>query len=356
MTQSEPMTASVFDDYLVAHASAAFLSGPRLRADVFARLRALLARMAACRALRAKHARRGLYVPTVMFIAITGACNYRCSYCYTSGYEPRHMPVPLARRILSQAYDLGVSLAVVSGGEPLLHRDFFSIPDSMPDMPFIVFCNGTLVPGFLEDGLASPNMLWAISVDGPRGTCDARRGEGSFDAACRAMDALRRRGLPFGFSATVSVENLMRAVSFEFVSMMAGKGCRSGFILEQIPGPTCDPPLGEQLARRLATCREKSPIPLIGFPTDEVYYGGCQAGGKGILHISPQGAVEPCPAAHIAADSLQEVSLEDALSSPFLAEFRRHGEQAHAGPACQFAESHPSFQEILAGHNAHPTA
>jgi MoaA/NifB/PqqE/SkfB family radical SAM enzyme len=349
------MATATFDDYLQAHARAAFLHGPLLRTEVLSRLPALLARMAACKALRVRHAEEGLYVPTIMFLAVTGACNYRCSYCYTSEYGPRHMPVPLARRILSQAYDLGVSLVVVTGGEPLLHRDFFSIPPATPDMPFIVFSNGVLVPQFLADGLASENLLWAISVDGPQDVCDARRGKGSFDAACRAMDALREHGAVFGFSATVAGENVAAAVSPEFMALMAEKGCHSGFVLEQIPAPACDPPLGEQIARRLAECRRAGSLPLVGFPTDEVEYGGCQAGGRGLLHISPEGAVEPCPAAHIAADSLDRVSLRDALSSPFLAEFRRHGEEAQAGPACQFAESDDDFREALAGLDARPT-
>ena len=55
------------------------------------------------------------------------------------------MQLPLARRILSEAHDLGVGLVVVSGGEPPLHPGFFQLPREMLDIPFIVFTNGAYV-------------------------------------------------------------------------------------------------------------------------------------------------------------------------------------------------------------------
>jgi len=266
------------------------------------------------------------------------------------------MDLSLAKRILSEPYQLGVSLIVLTGGEPLLHRGSFSIPAGMPGVPFLIFTNGTLVPAFLEERVESPNTLWAVSIDGPRECNDQRRGAGTFDVACRAMAALRSRGLPFGFSATLSVDNLTAATSLEFVSDMAERGCRSGFFLEQIPGPLCNPPLGERISDRLAICRENAPIPVVGFPADEVRYGGCQAGGDGIAHISPDGLVEPCPAAHIAADSLVDVSLEAAFSNPFFEQFTKPTERFSTGAeSCTYAEDGVSFQEVLGSYGARPT-
>lgn len=357
MTESNLPGPLAFDDYLLQQASRAFACGSELRDDIAARLPRLLARMAECRSIRtAAREQRGLRVPAVLFLAIAGTCNLRCRHCYTSGYGQEQMPLSLAKRILAEAYELGVSLIVVTGGEPLLHGDFFSIPPDMPDVPFLIFTNGTLLPEFLTKGELSANMLWAVSVDGPREWNDARRGEGTFAAACEAMAALQSRGNPFGFSATLSIDNLDRAASPEFVSMMAERGCRSGFFLEQIPGPVCDPPLGERIASRLAFCREESSIPLIGFPADEVQYGGCQAGGNGIAHISPDGFVEPCPAAHIAADSLRDVSLEAAFSNPFFEKFGQLKTAFSTGvESCTYADNDRDFQKLLTACGARPT-
>jgi MoaA/NifB/PqqE/SkfB family radical SAM enzyme len=351
MTIATMLTSALtFDDYMLQQASRAFRSGPLLNPSVSLALPRLLTRMKKSRKIRAElREQRDLLVPAVLFMAVTGECNLRCAHCYTSGYRREHMPTPLARRILSEAYDLGVSLIIVTGGEPLLHSEFLSLPPRMPDVPFLIFTNGLLVPDFLASGRQSPNMLWAVSVDGPQPYCDARRSHGTYDAVCRAMSALRARGLPFGFSATVSTDNLDATLSPDFVEEMAAKGCRSGFFLEQIPGPLCDPPMGEQIAEKLAMCRDLSPIPLLGFPADEIRYGGCQAGGNGIAHISPQGFVEPCPAAHIAVDCVSETPLVEAFANPFFKKFRELKEEFTTGmESCTYAEHGEAIREGLA--------
>jgi MoaA/NifB/PqqE/SkfB family radical SAM enzyme len=222
-----------------------------------------------------------------------------------------------------------------------------ALPPTMPDTPFLVFSNGALVPQFLQDAPVTPNMLWAISADGPREQNDARRGAGTYEAALAAMAALREAGLPFGFSTSLSAGNVAAALSTDFIRQMAARGCRAGFFIEQIPGPPCDPPLGQQIEAGLKTCRAQVPIPLLGFPADEVRYGGCQAGGHGILQISPDGAVEPCPAAHLAVDSLQEVSLREALANPFLQRFRDLKDQLSTGRESCTYDAHR--EEIQAG-------
>jgi len=292
----------------------------------------------------------------VLFIAVTGRCNFRCKHCYTQGLPKKHMDLALARRIVSEACELGTSLIIVSGGEPLLHRDFFQIPREMPDVPFVVFTNGTYVEEFLREGRESPNLLWMVSCDGPREYNDARRGAGSFDIALAAMASLRARGIPFGFSATVSVDNVTAAVAPEFMASLVERGCRSGFVLEQIPGPPSDPPVGDIITRRLAVCRERLDVPIIGFPADEIRFGGCQAGGDGICHVSTDGHLEPCPAAHLAADSLAEVSLEAALSSPFFKEFRELKARFSTGnESCSYDGKEESFEGALARYGAHST-
>jgi MoaA/NifB/PqqE/SkfB family radical SAM enzyme len=347
-----------FDDYLLDHASRAFRSGPRLNRDTAAALPRLLWRIKTSSAIRrGLREEQNLRVPAVLFLAVTGACNLRCPHCYTSGYKKEHMPLPLAERILKEAYDLGVSLIVVTGGEPLLHREFFSLLPTMANVPFVIFTNGLLLPEFLASAELSPNMLWAVSVDGPEPECDARRGEGTFGKTEIAMAALRARGLPFGFSATISTDNVEAAVAPEFVQAMAKKGCRSGFFLEQIPGPLCNPPLGERISERINRCRQTSRIPLLGFPADEIRYGGCQAGGNGIAHISPEGWLEPCPAAHIGVDCLCDVPLATAFANPFFSEFRKLKEKFSTGvESCTYAEHSDAIRAGLARVGIRETA
>jgi len=95
---------ATFHDYLLQQAARAFTTGPRLRRDVAARLPRLLVRIMESRRQRAlAHKQRRLSVPAVMFLAVTGACNLCWAHCYTQGYAQKHMPLSLARRILSEA-------------------------------------------------------------------------------------------------------------------------------------------------------------------------------------------------------------------------------------------------------------
>ncbi len=341
-----------FGAYLLNHACRTLMGRPAACAKHGAAYSRLLAEIVESTARREKVcAERGITVPVIMFLAATGQCNLSCSHCYTRRYPKAHMPLDLARRIVSEARELGVSLFVITGGEPLLYPEFLTIPRSMPEVPFVVFTNGSLVPSFLDSEEVTPNMLWAVSVDGPREANDARRGAGTFDLACRAMEALRSSGLPFGFSATISVENLVPAMSVEFVRSMAEKDCWNGFFLEQIPGPVCQPPLGAGIAKRLRLCRQSAPIPLAGFPADEVEYQGCQAAGRGLIHVSPEGYVEPCPAAHLAVDSLQDVSLESALNGPFFNELRKVSESLPAGGgSCTYDSRSADLCQVLAAY------
>ena len=43
-------------------------------------------------------------------------------------------------------------------------------------------------------------MTLALSIEGTQKTTDARRGEGMYEAAVRAMELLKRKGILFGMS------------------------------------------------------------------------------------------------------------------------------------------------------------
>ena len=61
---------------------------------------------------------------------------------------------------------------------------------------------------------------------------------------------------------------------------------------------------------------------FVAFPGDEEMYGGCLAAGRGFVHISPEGRLEPCPFSPFSDISLKDVSLREALRSPLLRTIR----------------------------------
>ena len=82
----------------------------------------------------------------------------------------------------------------------------------------------------------------------------------------------------------------------------------------------------EEEARRLDVYRRKHPALLVAFPGDEEMYGGCLAAGRGFVHLSPEGRVEPCPFSPYSDASLRDQRLEEALKSDLLRAIRENHE------------------------------
>jgi len=57
---------------------------------------------------------------------------------------------------------------------------------------------------------------------------------------------------------------------------------------------------------RLAALRAEMPGLFVAFPGDEDLYGGCLAAGRGFVHISPEGRLEPCPFSPFSDVSLKQ--------------------------------------------------
>ena len=77
---------------------------------------------------------------------------------------------------------------------------------------------------------------------------------------------------------------------------------------------------------RLNALRAEFPGMFVAFPGDEELYGGCLAAGRGFVHISPDGRLEPCPFAPFSDVNLRDVSLKQALQSSFLQKLRENGQ------------------------------
>jgi len=66
---------------------------------------------------------------------------------------------------------------------------------------------------------------------------------------------------------------------------------------------------------------------FIAFPGDEERFGGCLSAGRGFIHVSPSGNLEPCPFAPYSDRNLREMSLKDALRSELLSTIRSNRER-----------------------------
>jgi MoaA/NifB/PqqE/SkfB family radical SAM enzyme len=312
-----------------AQALAAAFSSPRY-IPFFARL--ALGQFKLSR-VRAQNARSGLAVPPVIIASVTETCNLSCSGCYHRALHrdsAGELPTSRFREILEEAESLGIGISLLAGGEPFARHDIFTIADASKRMLFPIFTNGLM----LDDARVAqlrrrPNLIPAISVEGGRESTDARRGKGSWDRITEVRSRLRKAGVIFGHSITVSSANLGEVTDPDFIRALRKEGARFFVFVEYVPVKegTEGLLLGDsgrtELRSRIAGLRASVGGVILSFPGDEEAFGGCLAAGRGFIHVNPRGGLEPCPFAPFSDASLEGASLREALASPFLERIRR---------------------------------
>ena len=139
----------------------------------------------------------------------------------------------------------------------------FATASKHKNILFPLFTNGTFINGrYFELFDQSRNLLPIMSIEGGQKATDARRGAGIYDTLVKNMDEIKRRGLVFGTSVTVTTANIKEVASADI------------------------------------------------------------AAGRGFFHINSHGGAEPCPFSPYSDFNIREQSLIEALKSPLFAALR----------------------------------
>jgi MoaA/NifB/PqqE/SkfB family radical SAM enzyme len=282
--------------------------------------------------LRRKQLPAGLEIPPLLIASLTRKCNLRCSGCYSQLLHTRtdeELKPERFRDILAEAEELGVSIVLLAGGEPLLRRDLLDVAASFPHMVFPVFTNGMLLDAeYLGFFRRHKHLIPVISLEGRELETDSRRGDGVYQNFQKLCPQLRRVGLFWGISLTLTRPGYELQLSEHFLREYLDCGCSLFFFVEYVPVAEgsdhliLSPEQKESVGTRMRELTNKLSGLYIAFPGDEEQYGGCLAAGRGFLHISPSGYAEPCPFAPFSDVNLQFSSLKDALASPLLSKIR----------------------------------
>src|SRR3989442_1687737 len=88
-----------------------------------------------------------LGVPMGVHLDITYRCNERCVHCYLDHDDAGEMSFVEIGHLLGEMAEAGVFQLTISGGEPLLRKDFFAIVRRARDLAFNVKLktNGVLI-------------------------------------------------------------------------------------------------------------------------------------------------------------------------------------------------------------------
>ncbi|MCK4356594.1 radical SAM protein [Candidatus Bipolaricaulota bacterium] len=291
------------------------------------------------RAARTRQAweKKGLHVPAFMIASITHRCNLQCSGCYARAHhrpaEAELSPEQL-RGVLEEASELGVSVILLAGGEPLTRPGILDITRSLPHVIFPLFTNGLLLdPATIDKLKPQRNVVPVISIEGLEKETDARRGQGVHARLHSTISRLSRANIFFGASITTTRDNFDLVTGERFVRDLLSAGCRLFFFIDYVPVEEGTEAMiltdsqREREAEVILSLRERFSALFVAFPGGEEEFGGCLAAGRGFVHVSPEGRLEPCPFSPFSDVSLKEMSLKEALQSKLLRIIRENSDQ-----------------------------
>jgi len=314
---------------------------------------------------RAEAAAKGEHVPTFLIASVTSLCNLHCAGCYSRCSNATTDEAPVEQLsaeewagVFDQADELGISFILLAGGEPMLRRDVMEAAGERPNILFPIFTNGTFFDQkYMELLDRKRNLVPIMSLEGDRLTTDARRGDGIFDILEKNMAELKRRGLVFGASITMTTGNIKEITSEEFIGKLGDMGCKAVIYVEYVPMDESSRHLAPSDEERrlmdeeLARLRKEHPeMVFVSFPGDEKSSGGCMAAGRGFFHINSHGGVEPCPFSPYSDINVRNASLKEALKSPLFTALKDGGVllDDHIG-GCVLFEKKDQVEALLRG-------
>mgnify|MGYP000019278703 CR=1 FL=1 len=175
----------------------------------------------------------GLAAPICLTWELTYACNLACTHCLSSSgrRDPNELSTTEAMALIDEIAAMQIFYINIGGGEPMIRADFFDIIEHAINRHVGVkfSTNGSRITPEAAQRLAAMDYLdIQISIDGVDAeTNDALRGEGSYDAARRAMDNLRDANFgPFKISVVMTRHNISQLDAYEALAKEYGAELR----------------------------------------------------------------------------------------------------------------------------------
>lgn len=143
-----------------------------------------------------------------LLLHITDRCNLSCRHCFLGDSGRTDLPLPDVIAAMDEFEQLQGLRLMISGGEPLLHRDFWKINDLVAerDLRPILLSNGTLLDESMAQRLRFQEVQ--VSIDGMKESHEMLRGPGTFDRSLAAIHALAASGKQVSVATMVHGGNL----------------------------------------------------------------------------------------------------------------------------------------------------
>lgn len=289
-----------------------------------------------------------VHPPSMVFWEITAACNLQCLHCVVGAGAKVEKELS-TDRCLALAEELavfGVENVAFSGGEPLLHPDFFTIARKVRELGLTiqVATNGTLVTPQVARDLMDLDAQVQVSLDGstPEIHDILRPGQKAFARSIEGIKALVAAGHQVTIGTVLSTLNIsdipaimalteqLGAAAFRLIPFVP-KG--RGELHRDMEVP---PKQVMEAVRYLHEMRNRTGLNIAPLEFEEMLDGGvCPdspapdmplkcGGAVAYATITPAGEVLPCHFFEgVRADSVQSAAFSDIwYRSRFLNYFR----------------------------------
>ncbi|MCB1886719.1 MAG: radical SAM protein [Rhodocyclaceae bacterium] len=260
-------------------------------------------------------------------------CNFQCTHCSAEYYMDRHfkkvfkisderrkIDLDDIRTLSRQADELGLARFVITGGEPLVMKDFDAVVEAIdPDRHYVI----TDTNGWFLDP-ARARHLKSIGVEKVQLSLDSmieadhdnfRNKKGSYRRVMRAIDASLEAGLNLILS-TVLVKG--RAASPEFREMCqfcADRGIGLYVSYAKPTGSCTEHPefvITKEDADQVRELEKQFPVFTHMTPSYGSFKGCITV--KGIITVTSTGEVTPCPYIDFSLGNVRETPLEEILA------------------------------------------
>ncbi|WP_135076049.1 radical SAM protein [Terasakiella sp. SH-1] len=273
--------------------------------------------------------RRGEISPIVR-LEKSYLCNFQCTHCSAEYYMDRHLKnvhhieddrrqidLDAVRELSKQADELGLARFVITGGEPLVMRDFDAVVEAIdPEKHYIITdTNGW----FLDEERA--RHLKKIGVEKVQLSLDSmieeehdafRNKKGSYKRVLRAVDASLDAGLNLILS-TVLVKGRAKSKEFREMCEYATKRNFGLYVSYAKPTGSCSEHPEFVIDKEDADILREMEKDYNVFTHMTPSYGshkGCIT-VKGIITVTSTGEVTPCPYIDMSLGNIFETPLKE---------------------------------------------
>lgn len=312
------------------------------------------------------------FIPHLIFLETTRACNMKCPHCRASATDTR-MPDELTtdeiKKLIDEAASFSKPIFVLSGGEPLSRPDIYEIASygNERGLKMTLATNASLITESVASSLKSSGIeRVAVSIYGstPKLHDSFCGTEGAFDATYKGVENIKRSGMELQINTTITRRNLADIMNIAnwaveigaqalhlFFLVPTGRGkalegdeitpheyekafneiCDFSKVMKKIHVKTTCAPHYFRILHQRGTRSSQLIAPSSFYAMTK----GCLA-GSGVCFVSYKGEVYPCGYFPVLAGNIRENNFKDIwFNSPLFLSLR---DEAKLKGKCGFCE------------------